>query len=104
VFAFDLSAPPAGDGDVAIEVKVNQNGSVHAVVSWWVLQMDPLDPHNVICTTPSYLARSGWSTSATAKSAEESAGQSEANQAQSGGCSSWSLTLIVRMFRAHSEQ
>ncbi|KAL8112334.1 hypothetical protein AgCh_019869 [Apium graveolens] len=40
IFEFDFSKRPDSHGEVEQHIKTTKNGTIHAVVSWWVLQLD----------------------------------------------------------------
>ncbi|WOG90343.1 hypothetical protein DCAR_0209586 [Daucus carota subsp. sativus] len=40
IFEFDFSKRPDSYGEAELHVKATKDGTIHAVVSWWVLQLD----------------------------------------------------------------
>lgn len=40
LFEFDFSKRPDSHGEVELHIKATKDGTIHAVVSWWVLQLD----------------------------------------------------------------
>ncbi|RVX15433.1 Protein arginine N-methyltransferase 1.6 [Vitis vinifera] len=40
IFEFDFSKRPDSHEETELHIKATDNGSVHAVVSWWILQLD----------------------------------------------------------------
>nr|XP_043615499.1 protein arginine N-methyltransferase 7 [Erigeron canadensis] len=40
VFEFDFSKRPDSHGETQVHIKATNDGTVHAVISWWVLQLD----------------------------------------------------------------
>ncbi|KAG8495933.1 hypothetical protein CXB51_007501 [Gossypium anomalum] len=40
IFEFDFWKRPESNGETKVQVKVIDDGNIHAVVSWWVLQLD----------------------------------------------------------------
>ncbi|GLT91062.1 hypothetical protein SLE2022_089710 [Rubroshorea leprosula] len=41
IFEFDFWKRPNSHGKAELQIKARDDGSVHAVVSWWILQLDP---------------------------------------------------------------
>ncbi|MBA0708243.1 hypothetical protein Golax_020215 [Gossypium laxum] len=40
IFEFDFWKRPESNGETKVQVKVIDDGNIHAIVSWWVLQLD----------------------------------------------------------------
>ncbi|KAI3727461.1 hypothetical protein L6452_16075 [Arctium lappa] len=40
IFEFDFWKRPASHGETQVHIKATDDGTVHAVISWWVLQLD----------------------------------------------------------------
>ncbi|CAM6084067.1 unnamed protein product [Calypogeia fissa] len=59
VFTFEFSKTPANDRVCDLEIPVTKAGSVHALVSWWVLQLDE-DGEIVYSTAPGWIQTSNW--------------------------------------------
>ncbi|XP_022737385.1 protein arginine N-methyltransferase 1.6 [Durio zibethinus] len=41
IFEFDFWKRPDSHGETEVQIKAIDDGSIHAVVSWWILQLDP---------------------------------------------------------------